>query len=264
MTLIQAIILGIIQGLTEFLPVSSSGHLALFERTFGLTEGSMTFNVAVHLGTLFAVVFIYRRDILTLLRRPFQKYCWLVVIATLPAVAAGLFFGDFFETVAETPYLLALGFLITGVALLYSDSARAGSKKSKDITILDAALIGLSQAVAIAPGISRSGSTVSASVSRGIKREDAARFSFMMSIPAILGAAVLETAKSLGGNPAVAADPACLAAGFVTAALVGFLSVSFMIRLIIAGKLSGFAYYVFAVAAFILTDTLVFGGKLLG
>lgn len=265
MTLLQSIILGIIQGLAEFLPISSSGHLILLERSMGLTEGYMPFNIAVHLGTLVSVLFIYWKDVWALIKNPFQKYVGLLIVATIPAIISAVLFNDFVEIVAGAPYLLALCFLVTGVALLFSDTIRNFRKTSKSITVVDALIIGIAQAIAIAPGISRSGATITTSITRGIKREDAARFSFLMSIVAITGAAVLEVAKSLK-DPTVLSNISwsCTIAGFASAALVGFISVAFMIRVITKGKMRFFAYYVFAVAAFILFDYFVLAGSIFG
>ena len=267
MTLIQAIILGIVQGLAEFIPVSSSGHLLLLERVFKLPGDNMVFNIAAHLGTLTSVLFVYWKDVLALIMKPFQKYVGQLIVATVPVVLLTLLLHNYLDAINNPqPFVLALSFLITGVALLYSDAVRGGRKTSGQISWLDALLVGLAQAIGIAPGISRSGATISASVARGIKREDAAKFSFLMSVIAIVGAAVLEVGKSIKDPAAALAgvDWACVVAGFAVSALVGFFAVAFMIRLIKKGSLSGFAYYVFAVAVFIMFDTFVLKGQISG
>lgn len=257
MDIFQAVILGIVQGLAEFLPISSSGHLAVFQALFGIKEASMTFDVILHLGTIIPVFIIYRHEILNLIKNPFQKMTLLLIVATLPAVVITVLFGDFVDELFNTTTYLAFGFFITGCLLLYADSVKGGERKEKDINGLDALIIGCMQAIAIAPAISRSGATITGALSRRINREAAAKFSFLMSIPAILGATVLEVYHLISGDSALGIDAAPMLFGFIAAALSGYLAIQFMLKLIKACRLRYFSYYVFAVAAFILFDQLV-------
>jgi len=255
MSILEAIILGIIQGLTEFIPVSSSGHLALGHLFFGLEEEGLLFIVVVHVGTLVPVFVVFRKEIWALIKRPFQKTTFLLITATIPAVIVGLLFENRIEQAFTTLQTLAIGFVITGVVLILSDRLRKGTKKESDITWLDAALIGIAQAVAVFPGISRSGSTITAALSRGISRDEAAKFVFLMSIPVILGATILQIIHIARGSiAAYELDFAVLSTGFVSAALSGYLAVNFLLAAIRKKKLRYFAYYVLTLAA-----VLVFG-----
>ncbi|MCL2573136.1 MAG: undecaprenyl-diphosphate phosphatase [Defluviitaleaceae bacterium] len=252
MTLLEAIILGIIQGLAEFLPISSSGHLALGQYLFGIDEGNLVFIIVVHIGTLIPVVIVYRKAIWELIKKPFQKMTYLLIIATVPAAVVAIFFEDAIEAALTSISFLAAGFVATGLVLIGTDRLRKTSKKSDEITYLDAALIGIAQAVAVFPGISRSGSTIAASLARGINREDAAKFAFLMSIPAILGALLIQIIHVFRGNIVLAdLDFLTLGAGFVASALSGYLAINFMLAAIKKAKLRYFAYYVLALAAVI-------------
>lgn len=265
MNLLQAIILGIIQGLTEFLPVSSSGHLLLAQRLFGLTNSSLVFEVAVHLGTLVPVFYFFWGDIVALIKKPFQKITYLLIVATIPAIIAVKLLGDNIDALFNATYLISISFIVTGLVLMYSDRVKDGWKKDRNVSYVDAAVIGAVQAVAITPGISRSGSTICGSLFRGLSRETAAKFSFLMSIPAILGAAVLQIIKIAQGEIAVAdLNVINLCGGFVASMLAGFLAIGFMLALIKKCKLKYFSFYVFALAAFILADKFLLGGMFLG
>jgi len=250
MTLLEAIILGIIQGLAEFLPISSSGHLALGQYIFGYEDHNLIFIIVVHIGTLIPVVIVYRKAIWELIKRPFQKMTYLLIVATIPAAIVGIFFEDAIEAALSSITFLAVGFVVTGVVLIGTDRLRKTGKKSDEITYLDATLIGIAQAVAVFPGISRSGSTISAALARGINREDAAKFVFLMSIPAILGALLIQIIHVVRGNLVLAdLDFVVLGAGFVASALSGYLAINFMLAAIKKAKLSYFAYYVLVLAA---------------
>jgi len=263
MTLLEAIILGIIQGLSEFIPISSSGHLALGKHFFGISEPDLPFIIMVHLGTLVPVFIIYRKDIWAIIRRPFQKMTALLIIATIPAVIAGLFLEDRVEQALASLHFLAAGFIITGIVLLFSDRISKTNKDEENISKFDAALVGIAQAIAIFPGISRSGATLSAALGRKINREAAARFVFLMSIPIILGAAALYTLQIIRGDlPAYAIDWPGMAAGFAAAALSGYLAISYMLSAIRRARLRIFAIYVFTLAAIILLDIFALSGRI--
>lgn len=245
MTVLQSLILGIVQGLTEFLPISSSGHLVLFQRFFGLEEGVLTFDVLVHLGTLVAVFAVFWQDIVSVIKRPWQKLTLLVIVATIPTGIMGLGLKDFFESLFESGKSLGIEFIATGMIIWFADSIRQRSKGINEISYFDAAFVGVMQGIAILPAISRSGLTIAGSLFRGIDRATAARFSFLVSIPAIAGAAALDLKNVLEqGVPHGLMTPYIV--GFVASALSGYWAIKFMIRLLQKGSMKGFAYYVWA------------------
>jgi len=259
MTLLEAIILGIIQGFTEFLPISSSGHLAITQNLFGMKEPQITFDVVLHIGTLIPVLIVFWGDIWTLIKKPFQKMTGLLILGTVPAVVFALLFKNTVEALFANILFLAAGFTITGIVLILADRFSKGAKTDNDITIVDALLVGCAQGVAIAPAISRSGSTIAASLGRKMNRETAAKFSFLLSIPAILGAAVME-GRDVIKSGAADLDWLCMGAGFLAAMLSGYLAVKFMLNIIKRAKLKYFAVYVFILAVIIIAARLI--GKL--
>jgi undecaprenyl-diphosphatase len=242
MQIMEAVLLGAIQGLTEFLPVSSSGHLVLLQKLFGISEDALLFDTMVHAGTLAAVFAVLWKDIWAIIKQPVQPLTGYLIIATIPAVIAALFFKDKIEGLFSSARFLGAGFFITAALLLISDLlSRRQREPRENITALDALVIGCLQAIALVPGVSRSGATLSGALSRGVDRDRAARFSFLLSIPAILGALVLQL-KDLGeGRASIGA--ATIAAGALTAALVGFFSVKLMLKLVKEHRLWGFAVY---------------------
>lgn len=257
MNTFQAIVLGIVQGLTEFLPVSSSGHLVLFGKLFKLEEPSMTFDIILHLGTLIPVFIVYSKDIMELIKKPFQKTTYLLFVATLPTIFVALFLGDYIDMLFETGKFISLGFIITGTILMLTDKAMMGSKKMP--TYKNALFIGCMQAFAIIPAVSRSGSTIFGALKSGLTRKDAAKFSFLMSIPAILGATVYEAKDIIMGNTSIDTLPLIpTICGFLAAILAGYLSINLLVNVIVKAKLKYFAYYVYAIAFFILLDQFVF------
>lgn len=262
MTVLQAFILGIVQGLTEFLPISSSGHLVLFQRLFGLQEGVVTFDIAVHLATLIAICVVFKDDIIYLLKNPFSKLTFLIIVGTIPAILFGAFLKKHIDFLFESGSSLGFEFILTAVVLLYSESVKGRDKKLEGTSYVDAFLIGVAQAVAILPAVSRSGLTISGALWRGLNREFAAKFSFLLSIPAILGAAVLDFKDVFDvqtGATGFGVDVLPLIVGMVAAAISGYFAIRFMLRLLTRGNMKGFAYYVLILAALILTDQLFFG-----
>lgn len=255
MSLLEAIILGLIQGLSEFLPVSSSGHLLVFHRIFGITgEDNLTFIIVLNMGSLVPLLWVFRKDVWALVRNPFQKMTAMLIIATLPLIIVTLLFQDFIEEMFYLVHFLPIGFIITGVILLLSDKYSKGERDIKSLRIIDAVLVGLAQACAVFPGLTRSGSTITASLARGLNRESAAKFSFLMSIPTAFGAIALRAGHIVSGR--VLLDDlnfVNLGAGFITAAVSGYMAINFMLSLIKKAKLKYFAlYYVFALAIFVL------------
>lgn len=275
MSLLEAVILGIVQGFTEFLPVSSSGHLAIFSRALGKLFGvqmateqdNVLFYVVLHLGTLLPVFIVLRKEIWGILKKPFQKLTGIIIVGTIPAVIVALLWGDAIEGLYTNILFLAIAFVLTGLLLLYADCVKPKhlTKDLKDITYVDAVVVGVVQAVAITPAISRSGSTTAGSLFRKLNRDAAARFVFLLSIPAILGAAVL---KGVGiikdGITFSNAELLNLAFGFAAAALSGYLAVSLAFKLIKKARLRYFSFYLFALAAFILVDIFLLSGAVFG
>jgi undecaprenyl-diphosphatase len=266
MNVLQAFVLGVVQGLTEFLPVSSSGHLVLFQRIFGLREGVLAFDIAVHVATLLAVTVVFWRDLRGIFRKPFGKMTWLLVLGTIPAAAAGLLFKDFFERLFETGKTLGFEFIATGLVLWFAETVKSKRKTLPETTAADALVIGAAQAVAILPAVSRSGLTIVGALWRGLDREFAAKFSFLLSIPVILGAAALDVPDALeafksGGTFGV--GPVPLAVGTLAALVFGALSIGWTLRVLKRGSLRGFAVYVSVLGVLLLIDQ-AFGGLFLG
>jgi undecaprenyl-diphosphatase len=258
MSIIEAIILGAVQGLTEFLPVSSSGHLVLLQKLFGISEGALLFDTLVHVGTLVAVFIVLWDDIWELLKKPVQAKTGFLIIATIPAVVVALLFKDLIESAFASAQFLGFAFLLTGAALFVSErlSRRPGVIREY-MSITDVLIIGLMQAVAIIPGVSRSGFTLAGALSRKVDRSIAARFSFLLSIPAILGALVLQLKDVISGEAGNSVDAAPLIAGMLTAAIVGFFSVKLMLKIVKERSLIGFAVYVACLGTLILLDQYV-------
>lgn len=258
MTFLEALILGIVQGLTEFLPVSSSGHLIIVQKLLGVESGIVYFNVAVHFATLIAICIALWEEVLAILKKPFGKMTWMLVIATIPAVFVGLFLNDAFEAVTLSGATVGIGLLVTGVVLLITSRQSEGKKGIEGLKWYDALIAGIAQAVAIVPGISRSGMTIGANLTLKMKRELAVKFAFLMSIPVILGGFILETYKLVSDGSANL-DTLPLITGMVAAGVAGYFAIKLFIRTVIKGKLRVFAWYVFAIAALILVDQFFFG-----
>ncbi|WP_419162142.1 undecaprenyl-diphosphate phosphatase [Candidatus Palauibacter sp.] len=250
MNLLEAALLGVVQGVTEFLPVSSSGHLVLGQALFGIEIPGVVFEVTVHLATLCAVCWVYRTLLAALVRgvssgdRDSLRYVALLAVATLPAAVVGVGFGDALAGVFERPVIAAAMLLVTGV-LVWSIRHFARRTSRHQPTVRGAVGIGLAQAAAILPGISRSGSTVAAATAAGVEPRHAAEFSFLLSIPAIAGAAVLQ-APALGeAGSALGAVP--LGVAFVTAALSGVLAIRIFLRMLERRVFHHFAWYCWVV-----------------
>ncbi|MFT9849157.1 undecaprenyl-diphosphate phosphatase [Aneurinibacillus sp. REN35] len=250
---LQAIVLGIIQGLTEFLPVSSTGHLYIGRHLFGLDEAGLFLDTMLHIGTLFAVLAVYGDDVIEIIKRPFNKLTGLLIVGTLPAVAVGLIFEDFFEGISRTGITVGYEFLVTGVVLWLADGWKnRGEKSLERISYRDALFIGCFQAAAILPALSRSGLTIAASLFRCMDREAAARFSFLLSLPAIGGGVLLQSVKVVTGESREVIGLSPLLFGAFFSALFGYVAVRWMIGLLKRGSLKGFAMYVWVLGLFIL------------
>ncbi|MBL0388530.1 undecaprenyl-diphosphate phosphatase [Tumebacillus sp. ITR2] len=258
MSLLEAIFLGVVQGLTEFLPISSSGHLVLFQRLFGLEEGALTFDVLLHFGTLIAVFAVYWRDIVEIVKNPFGKMARLILVGAIPTAAIGLLFKDLFDELFASGATLGAEFVITGVIIWWADSARRGSKGVREMGYGDAMLIGTLQGAAILPAISRSGLTIMGALFRGLDREFAAKYSFLVSIPVILGANLMEIKDIVTGEVANAGTFGMNELlGTLAAAVAGYFAIKYMIRLIVKKGMRMFAWYVWVLGGLILFDQIV-------
>lgn len=270
MTIIQAIILGILQGATEFLPVSSSAHLVLVPWLMGWDPPVLTFDTTLHLGTLLAVLIYFRRDVWAIilgvlktlkdrnLADPWGRLGWLVALGTIPAGLAGVFLDDFFEGFFSGSYLAVSVFLlITGVILFVSERIAQKARTLEKMTWLDAALIGVAQAVAILPGISRSGATIATGLGLGFTRTEAARFSFLLSMPIIFSAGILQLLKLITGNGGEMVPGALLVAGFIAAALSGYACIRFLMDYVRSRSLYIFSIYCWVFGLFCLVVALV-------
>jgi undecaprenyl-diphosphatase len=238
--------LGLLQGLTEFLPVSSSGHLVLAQHLFGVRHSNLVLETVLHLGTAFAIVYVYRKDIHFLITGPFSRDpevsrpAWksirLVLLGSVPAGVAGVGFHDFFAGAFENPNIAAAMLLVTS-ALLFMTFWRPGGEKQ--IGYGSAFLIGCVQAFAILPGISRSGSTIAVALLLGISRKESGRFSFLLALPAIFGAALLEM-KDL---PDLGMPVSALALGFAVSLVSGIIALKLLIHFVDRGQMHYFGFY---------------------
>ncbi len=239
-SLFQAIILGLIQGITEWLPISSSGHLVLAQYFFGIQQ-PLALDVMLHLGTLFVLFIFFRKELIELtlgiLKRDKKaiKLLAMIIIATIPTALFGFFFRDFLESLFSNMLFTGLGFVITAVWIFIS---RFPEKKNKELNYMHAFFIGCAQAISIVPSISRSGATIATGLLFGVKKEEAAKFSFIIAIPAILGAALL-TLKDM----AAITDIVPVMIGTLTAAVAGYLSLSLLMSIIKKNKFYNFAWY---------------------
>lgn len=259
---IEAIFLGIVQGLTEFLPVSSSGHLLLGQYFLGLDQErfGLSFDVALHLGTLLAVISFFWRDLLRMttafmrslksrsISEPDAKLAYLVLASTVPAALVGFLLEDFFETAVRSPWVVVFNLVLVGVLFIVGEAVGQRTRDSSKLTFKEAVGIGFAQAAALVPGVSRSGATMTLGLFLGLKREEAARFSFLMSVPIIAGAGTLQLLDVVREGMS-SYDTLLFAVGFVTSAVVGYLAIRFFIRFIANHSLRAFAYYRFALAA---------------
>ena len=267
MTYLMSIFMGLIQGVAEFLPISSSGHLALFQAYFGMedVEGQhMLFTVLLHFGTLISVCVVYWRDIVDMIREfflgiaalcgrkdtgvtppPARRLVMLIIIATLPLFVMVLL-KDAIESLFTNPILVSCALIATGFVLFFSDRMARGRKTAKNATVADALIVGCGQALAVIPGLSRSGTTISVGMMRGFDRAFAVRFSFLMSLPAVLGANVLEIKDALASDFPVEELPMYIV-GVAVAAVVGYFAIRLVKTLSDKGKFGSFAYYCWAV-----------------
>lgn len=270
MSYFEAIILGLVQGLAEFLPISSSGHLALLQQAFGIHEDKvLLFAVLLHVGTLISVFIIYWKDIwelivelcltirdlctgkgLRLAERPIRKLGVMIIVATIPTAIIGLVFSDFFDSLYNSVIPIGVGLIITGFLLIFAEKKGEGNRGIQQMNFRNAIFVGLVQGVAICPGISRSGSTLFGSLICNLDRKFAVKFVFLISIPSILGSAVLEAPAALEAG-VTAAEVGPVLVGMLVAAVSGLVAIKTMIKIVSDKKLSYFSYYVWALGLFV-------------
>ena len=259
MNYIQSILLGLVQGLTEFLPVSSSGHLQIFKEILGADaiKASLSLDILLHVGTLLAVFFVYYKDIWCLIREffcmlydllrgkpdfktPYRRFVLMVIIGSIPAGILGILFED---AIAELPlYFVGIALFVTALLLWLSDKLADGKRTMENAPYSSSLVVGLFQALALLPGLSRSGSTISGARCMGYSREFAVKFSFILSIPAVLGAALLDAVDVFSGEAAgVPVLPALC--GMVVAAISGFFAIRWLLHLVQKSKFYYFSYY---------------------
>ncbi len=263
MTILEAIVLGILQGLTEFLPVSSSGHLVLMQHFLGIKESQVFFDVMLHFGTLGAVIIVYHQLIGALVRTsflalvqgdfyqhplstigktPHLRLIWFLLLGSIPTGLIAVLFKDSLEAIFGKPIVVACMLIITGIILQLSRLGQKRPRAEAPLRAWHTPLIGIAQGLAITPGISRSGSTISISLLLGLSPQVAAQYSFLLSIPAILGAVIIKL-KDVGE---ITIAPAVIVAGTLTSFIVGYIALRLLLAMLNRGKFSVFSYYCFA------------------
>ena len=262
MSYIESIILGLVQGLTEFLPVSSSGHLALLQHFFGIKgEKVLIFTVLLHIGTLVSVFIMYWRDIWELIKelfltikdlctgkglrlneRPVRKLGIMIIWTTVPTVIMGLTMNKFFENLNSNILAIGIGWIFTGAILYMAEKLNNGRNNIERMNFRNGFFIGVMQGIAICPGVSRSGSTMVGGLLTGLDREFAVRYAFLISIPTILGAAILEVPDAIHQASAGTMELGPMLAGIAVAAMSGVLAIKAMIKVVVAQKLKFFSY----------------------
>ena len=263
MTYFEATVLGLVQGLAEFLPISSSGHLALLQNWFGIDETKvLLFTVLLHVGTLISVFIMYWKDIWELIvelvltikdlctgkglrmeERPVRKLGVMIIVATIPTAIIGLLFNDFFDSLYTSVIPIGVGLIITGFLLVFAEKKGESDRGIKQMNLRNAIFIGTVQGIAICPGISRSGSTLFGSLICNLDRKFAVKFVFLISIPSILGAAILEAPAAIEAGVSLSQLGPVLW-GMAVAAVAGIVAIKSMIKIVSDKKLSWFSYYV--------------------
>ncbi len=252
MDILKAIILGIVQGFTEFLPISSSGHLVIFSHLLDFKyvgADGVFFDVMLHVGTLVAVLWVMRDDIFAMLKDPFGNATWQLLIATVPAGVVGFFFSSYIESMFDISCVF-VGFYFTAFILLFASSF-AKTASVKNIGYKSASTMGIMQCFALLPGVSRSGSTLLGGVFCGVDKSEVAKFSFIMSVPIITASAILQIFQ-MGGGSVSSSLAICSAVGGVSACVFGILGIKFFLRVLQNAKLKYFSYYLFVLATVVL------------
>ena len=276
MSYLQAVILGLVQGLAEFLPISSSGHLALLENYFGISESNLLFfAVMLHFGTLISVFVVFWKDIVELLKelvltikdlctgkglrldeRPTRKLGVMIIAACIPTAIIGVLFGDTFEGLYAKPIFIACMFIVTGILLIIAETWGGGKRTITNLNFRNSFFIGIVQGIAIIPGISRSGSTLFSSLLCKLDREFAVKFVFLISIPTILGSFILELPDGIKAGVS-GSEWGPVIVGVIVAFLSGLFAVKVMLKVVTNRKLKYFSYYLFALALAVIIYSLV-------
>jgi len=269
--LVQAILLGVVQGLTEFLPVSSSGHLLLGQYFLGMDQDrfGLTFDASIHTGTVLAVVLYFWRDLMRMaaafaasLKGPDfadrdQRMAYLILVACIPAAVVGFLFQNFFEEEVRSPWLVAFNLVLVGALFIVGEVVGRKTRTSDKLKFKEALGIGLAQTAALFPGVSRSGATITIGLFLGLRRDEAARFSFLMSVPITTAAALLSLVDAFGSG-IDSRDVFLFLVGSITSGVVGYLAIRFLLNYLTGHSLLVFAYYRFALAAVVVV-LLLFG-----
>ena len=276
MTYFEAVILGLVQGLAEFLPISSSGHLALLQQWFNINEDKvLLFAVLLHVGTLISVFIVYWRDIwelivelcltvkdlctgkgLRLEERPVRKLGIMIIVATIPTAIIGLLFNDIFDRLYTSILPIGIGLIITGFLLVFAERTGSSNRGIEKMNFRNALFIGTVQGIAICPGISRSGSTLFGSLICNLDRKFAVKFVFLISIPSILGSAILETPDAIAAGVEIS-QIGPIIVGMAVAAVSGLIAIKTMIKIVSEKKLSYFSYYVWALGAAVVIYSII-------
>ncbi len=265
MTIFEALILGVLQGITEFLPISSSGHLVIGESLLGLeVEALKSFDVVVHLGTFAAIIIYFWKDVVGLFKglfsyvgfvkkspdnKEYRSLIGYILIGTVPALFVGLFLEDSIDFLFRNTLYVGLWMIVVAEVFILAEWASKKFKKEEGLNWKKAIIIGVAQSVALIPGVSRSGSTIAAGLFQGVSREKAARFSFLLALPAIFGAGLLTGLKEFKAGGGLDVEFSPLVIGFIASAIAGFASVYFLMKFLKNHSLNVFAYYLFAVGA---------------
>ena len=276
MTYFEAVILGLVQGLAEFLPISSSGHLALLQQWFNINEDKvLLFAVLLHVGTLISVFIVYWKDIwelivelcltvkdlctgkgLRLEERPVRKLGIMIIVATIPTAIIGLLFNDIFDRLYTSILPIGIGLIITGFLLVFAERTGSSNRGIEKMNFRNALFIGTVQGIAICPGISRSGSTLFGSLICNLDRKFAVKFVFLISIPSILGSAILETPDAIAAGVEIS-QIGPIIVGMAVAAVSGLIAIKTMIKIVSDKKLSYFSYYVWALGAAVVIYSII-------
>ncbi len=257
MDLLKVVILAVVQGITEFLPISSSGHLVIFQHFMDIKEG-LTLDIFLHFGTLLAVILVFWKDVKGMItfRKEYRKLTYYILVGSIPAGLIGILFEDVFERLFTNITIVGFALLVTGTLLWLSDRVQNEERNLKKMKLSDALVIGFAQAFAIIPGISRSGATIVGGLFKGLERKLAAKFSFLLSIPVIAGATLLEARNLFRTGPGSITAGEILS-GTLTAALAGYFSIKLLLKLIQQEKLSIFAYYCWLLGTGIIIFTII-------
>lgn len=271
--ILSAIILGAVQGISEFLPISSSGHLVIIPHLLGVETG-LAFDTVLHIGTLIAIFTFFYKDIINLIKgfivsiidlsegkfieglktSPEKRFSWLIIVGTIPTALIGLLIKDAVESIFRGTIFVGIFLIVTGLLLFYSERQKRGNITSKNMSFKNAVIIGICQGLAVLPGISRSGSTIASGLCLGLEREYAARYSFLLSIPAVLGAGVLQI-KDIA---TIDVSFSVLLAGFLSSVIFGYLSIKLLMKMIKGWSLDIFAYYCWIIGFLTVVFSVIF------